>query len=116
MPGKKDEDAAAAAELFVDNGGRKLKECSRKDGLGRMQRYANNSEFVQLDIDEVEECSLGLEYADVDVKQILRKATREGKKQIEVFKVKEGEQPVASKWRWDDWQRQRKSQEEKSLE
>ena len=37
MPRKKDEDAAAAA---------------------------------QLDIDEVEECPLSLEYADVDVKQI----------------------------------------------
>ena len=29
---KKDEDAAAAAEFFVDKGGRKPVECSRKDG------------------------------------------------------------------------------------
>ena len=32
VPRKKDEDAAAAAELFVDDGGRKPLECSRKDG------------------------------------------------------------------------------------
>ena len=41
--------------------------------MARMLQYVNNSECVQLDIDEVEECSLGPEYADVDVKQILRK-------------------------------------------
>ena len=35
-------------------------------------------------------------------------------KHFEVFKMKEeGEQLVASKWRWDDCQRQRKSPEEK---
>ena len=44
--------------------------------MARMEQYVNNSERIQLDIDEVEECSLGAEYADVDVKQILRKATR----------------------------------------
>ena len=32
VPRKKDEDAAAAAEFFVDKGGRKRVECSRKDG------------------------------------------------------------------------------------
>ena len=32
VPRNKDEDAAAAAELFVDNGERKLVECSRKNG------------------------------------------------------------------------------------
>ena len=36
----------------------------------RMEQYVNNSERIQLDIEEVEECSLGLEYADIDVKQI----------------------------------------------
>ena len=54
-----------------------------------MEQYVNNSECIHLDTDEVEECSLGPEYADVDVKQFLRKA-----------KVKEeGEHLVASKWR-----------------
>ena len=71
----------------------------------------NNSECIQVDIEVVEECSLGVEYADVDVKKILRKASRGGRKIFEVFKVKaEGEHQVASRWRWDDWQRQRKSQ------
>ena len=37
----------------------------------------NNSECIQLDVDELEECSLGPEYAGIDVKKILRKATRE---------------------------------------
>ena len=32
VPRKKNEDAAVAAELVVDNGGRKPVECSRKDG------------------------------------------------------------------------------------
>ena len=44
--------------------------------MARMEQYVNNSECVQLDIDEVEECSLGPEYADVDVKQILRKGDK----------------------------------------
>ena len=75
--------------------------------MARMEQYANNSECIQLDIDEVEECSSCLEYADVDVKMIFRKASREGRNIFKIFKVKEeGEHPVASKWRWDDWQRQ----------
>ena len=64
----------------------------------RTEQYVNNSECIQLGIDEVEACSLGPEYADIDVKQILRKATREGRNIFEVFKVKEeGEQLAASK-------------------
>ena len=50
MSRKKDEDAAAAAELFFDK------------AIARMEQYVNNSEREQMDIDEVEECSLGLEY------------------------------------------------------
>ena len=58
---------------------------------------------------------MGLEYADIDVKQILRKATREDRNIFGVFKVKEkGELLVANKWRWYDSQRHRKSQEEKA--
>ena len=58
MTRKKDVDAAAAAELFVDHGGRKPVECPRKDGYD-MEQYVNNSEWRQSDIDEVEECSPG---------------------------------------------------------
>ena len=40
---------------------------------------------------------------------------QEKAEQIEIFSVKEeGEHLVASKWRWDDCQRERKSQEEKA--
>ena len=75
--------------------------------MARMEQHVNNSECIQLDIDEVEECSFSPEYADVVVKEIFRKATREGRTFVEVFKVKEkGEQLVGSKWRWDDWQPQ----------
>ena len=76
----------------------------------------NNSECTQLDIDEVEEFSLGPEHADVDMKKILRKASRGGRNIFKVVsKVKEeGEHLVAGKWRWDDWQRPRKSKEEKA--
>ena len=41
-----------------------------------MEQYVNNSECIQLDIDEVEECSLGLEYADIDGKQTFLKSSR----------------------------------------
>ena len=90
-------------------------QCSAQErtASARMEQYVNNSECIQLDIDEVEEYSLGPEYADIDVKQISRKATREDRNIFEVFKVEEkGQLLVASKWRWDDCQR-RKSQEEK---
>ena len=80
-----------------------------------MEQYANNSVFVQVDIDEVEECFLGPEYADVArLKADLKKAEKFG-----VFKVKEeGERSrlAASKWRWNDWQRQSKVARGKSLE
>ena len=86
-----------------------------RTATARMEQYVNNSECIQLDIDEVEECSLGPEYADIDVKKILRKATREGRNIFEVFKVKgKGELLVTSQWRWDDCQRQMKSQEDKA--
>ena len=39
----------------------------------------NNSECIKLEIAEVEDYSLGPEYSDVDVKHILRNATREGR-------------------------------------
>ena len=75
----------------------------------------NNSECTKLEIAEVEECSLGPEYADVDVKHFLRNATRGGRNFFEVFKVKEeGAHLVASKLRWDDCQRRRNPQEEKA--
>ena len=48
--------------------------------MARMEQYVNKSECIQLDTDEVEECSLGPECADVGVKQILGKATRGGRK------------------------------------
>ena len=67
----------------------------KKGGLiARMKQYVDNSECKQLDTDEVEECSLGPEYADIDVK------------------AEKGELLVASKWRWEDCQKQNKSQEE----
>ena len=69
-----------------------------RTAMARMEQYVNNSECIHLDIDEVEECSMGPEYADVDVKKNLRRASREGINMFEVFKVKEeGEYLVASK-------------------
>ena len=50
-----------------------------RTAMARMEQSVNNSECKKLDIEEVEECSLEPEYADIDVKQILRKATREGR-------------------------------------
>ena len=80
-----------------------------------MEQYVNNSECLKLDSDEVDYYSLGAEYSDVDVKRILRNATRESETIFEVFSVQEkGEHQVASKMRWDDCQRRRKPQEEKA--
>ena len=42
-----------------------------RTAMARMDQYVDNSECIQLDIDEVEEYSLVPEYADIDVKQIL---------------------------------------------
>ena len=68
-----------------------------------MKQCVNNRECMQLDIEEVEECSLGPEYASIDVMRFLRKAIREGRNILKVFEVKEeGEHLVASKWRWDE--------------
>ena len=40
----------------------------------------NSSQVFKVEIAEVEECSLGPEYSDVDVKHTLRSATREGRR------------------------------------
>ena len=42
----------------------------------------NNSDCTKLEIDEVEDCSLGPEYSDVNVKLIAKNATREGRKHL----------------------------------
>ena len=99
--------AAAAAELLFVNGS----PCSAQERMAitKMEQYVNNSDCKKLEIDEVEVCSLGPEYSDVDVKHVLRTVTREGRFVFEDFSVKaRGEHLVASKWRWDDCQRQRK--------
>ena len=78
-----------------------------------MEQCATNSDSIILEINEVEDYSLSTEYSDVDVKHLSRNATREGRTIFEVFSVEEkGEHLVASKWRWDDCQRQRKPKEE----
>ena len=83
--------------------------------VAKLEQYVNNCDCIKLEIDEVDEYFLGPEYSDVDVKHVVRDATREGRTFFEVFSVKEkGEHLVASQWRWDDCQRQRKSQEEKA--
>ena len=72
-----------------------------RTAIEKMEQYVNISDCINLEIDEVEDSSLGPEYSDVDVKHILRNERKNG-------------HLVASKWRWDDCQRQRKSQEEKA--
>ena len=73
-----------------------------RTAIARMEQYVNDY-------------FLGPEYSDVDVRHMLRNATREGRNFFEVFSVKEkGENLVASKLRWDDCQRRRKRQEEKA--
>ena len=71
------------------------KEESQWSAQERREQYVNNSECKQLDIDEVEECSLGPEYADIDVK------------------AEKGELLVASKWCWEDCQKQTKRKRNK---
>ena len=58
----------------------------------------NNSDCIKLEIDEVEDYFFVPEYSGVDVKHILSNATRKGRREFEVFSVKEkGEHLVASK-------------------
>ena len=45
-----------------------MEQALRREAIARMEQYVNNSDVLKLDIDEVEECSLGPEYSDVDVK------------------------------------------------
>ena len=57
---------------------------------------------------------MGLDDRDVDVKHILRSATRGGRKIFEVSNVKgRGEHLVASKVRWDEGQRLKMPQDER---
>ena len=51
-----------------------------RTATARTEQYVNNSECIQLDKDEVGECSLGLECADDDVKKIFRLASRKVQK------------------------------------
>ena len=49
-----------------------------RTAIAKMELHVNNSDCVKLEIDEVEVYSLDPEYSDVDVKHMLRNATREG--------------------------------------
>ena len=85
----------------------------KRTAVARMEQYVNKSEVIKFEIADVEDYSLGPEYSDVDVKKSLRHATREGRNIFEVFSVKgEVEHLVASKWRWDDIQKQGRPQKE----
>ena len=58
---------------------------------------------------------MGPEYLGRRREAYFKKCDKRRQNIFEVFSVKEkGEHLVASKWRWDDCQRQRKSQEEKA--
>ena len=84
-----------------------------RTAAARMEQYVNNSDVLKLEIAEEDENSLGPECSHVDVKHIVRNATREGRNIFESFSVREkGEHLVASKWRWDDSQKQRRPQKE----
>ena len=43
-----------------------------RTAIEKMEQYVNISDCINLEIDEVEEYSLGPEYSEVDVKHILR--------------------------------------------
>ena len=55
-----------------------------RTAIAKMVQYVNISDCVKLEIDEVEDCSLGPE-----LKQILRKGDNRRQKHFEVFRVKE---------------------------
>ena len=52
-----------------------------RTAIARMEQYVNNSDCIKVDTDEVEECSLGLEYSDVHVKHIFKKCDKRRQKQ-----------------------------------
>ena len=50
--------------------------------MARMEQHVNNSECFQLDIDEVEECSLAPEHADVDGEEDFKNGVKLGQKHM----------------------------------
>ena len=50
-----------------------------RTAIARMEQYVNNSDVLKLEIAEVKVNSLGPEHSDVNVKHMLRNATREGR-------------------------------------
>ena len=79
-----------------------------------MEQYLNASDSVKLEVEEVE-LLLGPEDSEVNLRHILRNASRRGGRIFEIFNSKEkSEHSVASKVRWDERQRLRVAQEERA--
>ena len=53
-----------------------------RTAIARMEQCVNNSECIQRDIEDVEECSLGPECADIDVKKIFKKCDKRRQEQF----------------------------------
>ena len=81
-----------------------------------MEQYLNESDCMKLEMKELE-LLLGPEDSEVNLRRILRNASRRGGRLFEIFSLKEkSEHLVASKVRWDERQRLMAVQEEKSKE
>ena len=84
-----------------------------------MDLYLKASDCLKLEIEELE-LLLGPEDSEVNLRYILRNASRRGRRIFEIFNTKEkSEHLVASKVRWDERQRQRwstKKEQERNVQ
>ena len=82
--------------------------------IAKMEQYLNESDCMKLEIEELE-LLLGPEDSEVNLRYILRNASRRGGRIFEIFNSKEkSEHLVASKVRWDERQRLKVAQEERA--
>ena len=72
--------------------------------IAKMEKYLNESDCIKLAIEKLE-LLLGSEDSEVNLRLILRTASRRGSRTFEIFSSKEKSQhSVASKVRWDERQ------------
>ena len=83
--------------------------------IAQMEQYLNESDCMKLEMKELE-LLLGPEDSEVNLRRILRNASRRGGRIFQIFSLKEKiEHLVASKVRWDERQRLRRCKKKKQI-
>ena len=105
------EDVQWQTEMEVQESSRNAREGKV---TARMEQYLNARDCMKLEIKELE-LQLGPEGSEVNLRYILRNASRKGGRIFEIFNTKEErEHLVVSKVRWDERQRLKVAQGERA--